>query len=208
MLAATSNLYTHLVPKESDTNDTDTNKTGFLQWRDQSLRMYDINYRWSPIVYDVRGTLGLDEDELKARAYVGYPEGDLRAGDRAPDAPALVSSNDSETALFSIFKPYYHTILIFATGTATTEAEDIVKVAKTYPEGTVRTIILGRNGIPSVVADAEAYYDKEGYAYKAYHVPEDVLTIVVVRPDSYVGCFAHDAQAVQTYFSRIFASAD
>ena len=92
MLAATSNLYTHLVPKESDTNDTDTNKTGFLQWRDQSLRMYDINYRWSPIVYDVRGTLGLDEDELKARAYVGYPDGDVHAGDRAPDASALVGS--------------------------------------------------------------------------------------------------------------------
>ena len=54
-------------------NDTDTNKTGFLQWRDQSLRMYDINYRWSPVVFDHRGKEDLDEDGLKARAYVGYP---------------------------------------------------------------------------------------------------------------------------------------
>ena len=86
--------------------------------------------------------------------------------------------------------------------------DDAMKASKAYPEGSIRTITLDRDGIPSAVAGAEAYHDKEGYAYKAYHVPEDVLTIVVVRPDSYVGCFAHDAQAVKTYFSRIFASAD
>ena len=208
MLSATSNLYTHLVPKESDTNDTDTNKTGFLQWRDQSLRMYDINYRWSPIVYDVRGTVGLDDDELKARAYVGYPDGNVHAGDRAPDAPALVGSDSTETALFSIFKPYYHTILVFAPETVMAGVEGFVTAAQAFPEGTVRTIILGRDGIPSAVAGAEAYHDKEGHAYKTYHVPEDALTIVVVRPDSYVGCFAHDVEAVQKYFSCIFASTD
>ena len=51
-----------------------------MQWRNRALQMYDINYRWSPAVYDARGTLGFEEDELKARAYEGYPGGDVCYG--------------------------------------------------------------------------------------------------------------------------------
>ena len=72
MLIATSNLYTHMVPKKSEDVAAATanmDKTGFLQWRNQSLHMFEVNYRWSPVVYDARGTLGLDEDDMKARAY-------------------------------------------------------------------------------------------------------------------------------------------
>ena len=44
MLIATSNLYTHLVPKKADSDtNADANKTGFLQWRNRSLLQYDIN---------------------------------------------------------------------------------------------------------------------------------------------------------------------
>ena len=68
MLIATSNLYTHMVPKKSEDVAAATanmDKTGFLQWRNQSLHMFEVNYRWSPVVYDARGTLGLDEDDMK-----------------------------------------------------------------------------------------------------------------------------------------------
>ena len=82
MLRMTSNLYPHVIAREVDDGKSNTNR--FLAWRDDTLRQLDINYRWSPIVFDTRGTNGLDADDLKARAYIGYPGEDVRAGDRAP----------------------------------------------------------------------------------------------------------------------------
>ncbi|TBU59346.1 FAD binding domain-containing protein [Dichomitus squalens] len=209
MLIATSNLYTHLVPKKSEdvqAANANMDKNGFLQWRDLSLRMYEVNYRWSPVVFDARGTLGFDEDEMRARAYEGYPGGDVRAGDCAPDAPALLDVGGNETALFSIFKPYHHTLLVFTTeGGADVDA--VVRAAQEYPEGTVRTVVIGRDGVPPTVAGAVAYHDKEGHAHRAYHVSDGPLAIFVVRPDGYVGGFAQDLEGLQSYFSRVFGRA-
>ncbi|KAI1798121.1 FAD binding domain-containing protein [Ganoderma leucocontextum] len=206
MLATTSNLYQHtIVKKGEDPNTTPEDKTAFLQWRNMALRQCEINYRWSPLVHDVRGTLGLSEDEMKGHAYEGYPGGDVRAGDRAPDAPTLVAADGSETALFSIFKPSYHTLLVFAPDGA--DVSGVVKAAEAYPEGLVRTVIVGRNGVPAAVAGADVYHDKEGHAHKAYHVAGDGLALVAVRPDAYVGSFAYDVEGLQTYFSRVFNSA-
>ena len=211
MLIAISNLYTHMVPKKSEDVAAATanmDKTGFLQWRNQSLHMFEVNYRWSPVVYDARGTLGLDEDDMKARAYEGYPGGDVRAGDRAPDAPALVDAEGNETALFSIFKPYHHTLLVFvAAAEGGADVGAIVRAAQEYPEGIVRTVVIGRDGVPPSVAGAVAYHDKEGHAHRAYHVPEGEFAIFAVRPDGYVGGFARDLEGLRTYFSRVFVRA-
>ncbi|PIL27606.1 hypothetical protein GSI_10758 [Ganoderma sinense ZZ0214-1] len=206
MLAATSNLYQHTVIKKDDDPATASmDKATFFQWRNLALRQYGINYRWSPLVHDVRAPLGLSEDELKAHAYEGYPGGDVRAGDRAPDAPALVGADGTETTLFKTFKPYYHTLLVFAPEGA--DVAGVVKAAQTLPEGLVRTVILSRNEVPSTVVGADVYHDKEGHAHKGYHVAGDGLVLIVVRPDGYVGGFVHDVEGLQTYFSRVFGSA-
>ena len=202
MLAATSNLYQHAVIKKDE--DPTMDKAAFFQWRNLALRHYGINYRWSPLAHDARPPLGLSEDELKAHAFEGYPGGDVRAGDRAPDAPALVGADGSETALFSIFKPYFHTVLVFAPEGA--DVSGVVKAAAAYPEGLVRTVVLGRNGVPAAVAGADVYHDKEGHAHTGYHVSGDEVVVVAVRPDGYVGGFVYDVEGLQAYFARVFGT--
>ena len=172
------------------------------------LKQLGINYRWSPLAVDFRGSDGRDVDDLKARAYQGYPGEDVRAGDRAPDAPALVDAEGNETALFNIFKPYHHTLLVFAAAAeGGADVGAIVRAAQEYPEGIVRTVVIGRDGVPPSVAGAVAYHDKEGHAHRAYHVPEGEFAIFAVRPDGYVGGFARDLEGLRTYFSRVFVRA-
>ncbi|KAM5533896.1 hypothetical protein V8D89_012436 [Ganoderma adspersum] len=182
MLSTTSSLYQHT--------------------RNLALRQFDINYRWSPLVHDVREPLGLSEEEMKAHAYEGYPGGDVRAGDRAPDAPALIGANGTETTLFKTFKPYYHTLLVFAPEGA--DVPGVIKAAQAYSEGLVRTVILGRNEVPAAATGADMYHDKEGHAHKGYHVAGNRLVLVVVRPDGYVGGFAYDMEGLQAYFACAF----
>ena len=204
MLATTSGLYNYFVPEKEDLDATieqDTKKGGFMRWRNNALLQLDVNYRWSPIVFDARGHNDLSEDDLKAHAYEGYNAGDVRAGDRAPNAPALVSGDGTESALFGLFKPTHHTVLVFA---PRGDAAEIVQAIQVYPPGTVQTVVLGKDAVPQTVDGAKSYHDKEGHAYRAYQVDGDTVTTVVVRPDGYVGAVVYDVTGLKTYFSRIF----
>ena len=204
MLATTSGLYNYFVPEKEDLDaaiEQDPKKGGFMRWRNNALLQLDVNYRWSPIVFDARGHNGLSEDDLKARAYEGYPGGDLRAGDRAPNAPALISTDGAERSLFDLFKPTFHTVLVFA---SQGDEAEIVQAAQAYPADIVHIVILGKSAVPQTVAGMQSYHDKEGHAYRAYRVDGDTVTLVVVRPDGYVGAVVYDLTELQTYFSRIF----
>ncbi|TBU28541.1 FAD binding domain-containing protein [Dichomitus squalens] len=205
MLTTTSNLYNQLTPKKEDSQATtvqDPKKAGLVEWRGSTaLYQLDINYRWSPITVDAHGKDGLSEDDLKARAYEGYPGGDVRAGDRAPQAPALVGADGLEKTLFDLFKPTFHTVLVFSPQGG---AAEIVKAAQEYPAGTVHTVVLGKDAVPQPIDSAESYHDKEGHAYRAYHVDGGEVTVVVVRPDGYVGAVVHDVSGLRTYFAKIF----
>ena len=210
MLATTSILYNKFA-KGGDANEavegngsSGKEGSGFIKWREPGLRQLDINYRWSPIVFDHRGKGDLNEDELKARAYVGYPGEPVRAGDRAPEAPGLVDATGKETSLFEVFKPYRHTLLIFVPGEATVEAQEVGAAAQASSVfGTSKVLIIGDEGVPTAVDGASAYHDKEGHAQKAYDVNGQVLTAVVVRPDGYIGAIVHDVDGLQTYMSRV-----
>ena len=216
MLAATTALYKHLVPgkaegaaqPQSQTDGAaDPTKSGFMQWRNRALTQLEINYRFSPIVLDARGSGGRTEDEMRARAYDGYgPEGGVRAGDRAPDAPGLVDAAGKETSLFDVFKPTVHTILVFVSGKDGEDAKvaTIVEEAKKYPGGTVQVVVIGLDGVPVAALDAKAYHDKDGLAAGAYRVDDDAPRVVVVSPDAYVGAFVNDVAGVRDYFTKIF----
>ncbi|KAI0711184.1 FAD binding domain-containing protein [Cerioporus squamosus] len=207
MLAATSELYTHITKDQTDDDPAGSDKkesSGLLKWRNNALRQLDINYRWSPVVLDARGMNGLDEAALKARGYQGYPGEPVHAGDRAPEAPALVDASGKETSLFEIFKPNAHTLLLFSPQDAGSKAQDVVAAAQASPLASVmKTLVLGRGGVPAAIEGASAYHDKEGHAHKAYGVDDKVLTLVVVRPDGYIGAFVNDVDGLQTYISRI-----
>ncbi|KAI0711179.1 FAD binding domain-containing protein [Cerioporus squamosus] len=195
MLAATSDLYTHITHLHSD-DDSNKESSGFLKWRNTALRQLDINYRWSPVVFDARGMNGLDETAVS-----GEP---VRAGDRAPEAPALVDASGKETSLFEIFKPNAHTLLVFSPEHAGSKAQEVVAAAQASPLASVmKTLVLGRDGVPAAIEGANAYHDKEGHAHKAYGVDGDALAVVVVRPDGYIGAFVSDVDGLQTYISRI-----
>ena len=204
MLVKTSNLYTHgVVARTADDVEKSTSGSGFLQWRDRALSMLDVNYRWSPAIFDERGTQGRDENDMKARAYQGYgPEDGVHAGDRAPDAPGLVASSGEESSLFDIFKPHLHTVLIFPSGEG--GVADVVEAARSCPPGTTQIVVIGSTNIPSAVQGATVYHDQQGMAWNAYHVAQGTLTVVVVRPDAYVGAFVCGSMGLQSYFTKIF----
>ncbi|RPD54667.1 hypothetical protein L226DRAFT_509677 [Lentinus tigrinus ALCF2SS1-7] len=211
MLATTSNLYTHAVAKNpheavgsGGSAGSGKEASGFMKWRDGALRQLDINYRWSPVVFDARGRGELDEEGLKARGYVGYPGEHVRAGDRAPEAPGLTDATGKATSLFEIFKPYTQTLLLFAPEGAESNVQEVVAAVQASPLAQVtKTLILSRDGVPVAVGGANSYHDKEGHAYKAYGVDGELLTVVIVRPDGYIGAFVYDADGVRTYISRI-----
>ncbi|TFK91537.1 hypothetical protein K466DRAFT_541543 [Polyporus arcularius HHB13444] len=204
MLAATSDLYTQLTNIQPDGGPASSGK-GSSGWRNNALRQLEINYRWSPVVFDARGMNGLDENALKAHGYQGYPGEPVRAGDRAPEAPALVDAFGKETSLFEIFKPNTHTVLVFSpTHAGESGVQEVAAAAQASPLASVtQTLVLGRDGVPPAIDGAKAYHDKEGHAYKAYGVDVRVLTVVVVRPDGYIGAFVNDVDGLQTYISRI-----
>ena len=207
MLTTTSGFYSRLVdqnPYESAKDGETSQETGFVRWRNRALHQLDINYRWSPIVFDYRGEGDLDEETLKARGYTGYLGEPVRAGDRAPEAPGLVDATSKETSLFQVFKANVHTLLLFVPEGAGDKAKEIVDAAQASSlAGTLNFVLLGREGVPAAIEGVTTYHDKEGYAYKGYGVDDEALTVVVVRPDGYIGAFVQDVDGLKTYISRI-----
>ncbi len=212
ILAANSNLYTHLVQKKTtiDVEPQTTpkaKKNGFFRWRNDALFQLDVNYRWSPIVLDGRTSDKSNERDLKARAYEGYPGDSIQAGDRAPDALTLLCADGTETSLFSVFKPYIHTVLAFLpAGHIAAHTAAALDLAKSYSLDVLQVVILKRRGVPGEAVagnDTSTYYDRNGHAYSEYGVG-DSFTIVVVRPDGYVGAVVEDVLEAKEYFSLIF----
>ncbi len=215
VLAVTSNLYTRLVHRQQDDStktastepapaSSTKEATSFFKWRNNALRQLEVNYRWSPVVFDARGMQGMDEQTLQAHAYEGYPGEPVRAGDRAPEAPGLVDATGNETSLFEIFKPNKHTLLVFSPEQPGSKTEEVVAAARNSPLGSViQTLVLDRHGVPAAVEGATAYHDKEGHAHNAYGVAGETLSVVIVRPDGYIGAFVFDVDGLQTYFTRL-----
>ncbi|KAI9064756.1 hypothetical protein FKP32DRAFT_1611066 [Trametes sanguinea] len=210
MLAITTALYERLIankdkPEDSKVVESTADMSGFLHWQNSALAQLDLNYRWSPIVYDVRGNGGLDDAALKARAYTGYPGEPVHAGDRAPDAPGLIDLEGKETRLHDIFKPTMHTFLVFTSevGNAEKDVDSIIQAVQTLPQGTFHVAILGRHNAPAHRDGVVTYKDGAGHAFRLYSIEEGKVTIVAVRPDGYIGAFVYDASGLQTYFSRL-----
>ncbi|EGO22060.1 hypothetical protein SERLADRAFT_416705 [Serpula lacrymans var. lacrymans S7.9] len=190
-----------------DTAKADRSTTGSAFKRDPSMYQLGVNYRGSSILVDEQDLL---ENEVDPYGLV--TEGSLQAGDRAPDSTGLhvVGPPDEEgiTRLFAVFKPWFHTALIFTKDSS--DVRMLTSALRRYPQGTIRCVVLSPRG--SSVSRAAAgdlhLVDGEGHAFKWYNVPEEGGRVVVVRPDGVVGAIVHGVEGLHRYFELIFFSVD
>ncbi|KAG2153629.1 FAD binding domain-containing protein [Suillus bovinus] len=171
--------------------------------QDPILSMLGINCRSSDIVLDEFAVPG-----KPINAYGVLDEGQLEAGDRAPDAPNLVQVGGGKsdvTTLFSLYRPWYHTVLVFAPSLA--DATPILGALEAYDTGIVRSaVVLPSSATGTAVASHAdlVLVDEKGHAHSAYLVEAGQTRVFVIRPDGVVGAIVHGAEGVKKYFSTIF----
>ncbi|THV05570.1 hypothetical protein K435DRAFT_834684 [Dendrothele bispora CBS 962.96] len=182
--------------------------------RGYELRQFGVNYRGSPIVIDQKYT----EVEETSDPYRSGDDGSVRAGDRAPDAPGLVklsssaevSKDKDALTFFDMFKPSSHTVIVFAGERPAEEVDAILATTTAYSKGSIQTAVVHpRNSTTtSTTISSPANYvllDRDGHAYKGYVVSESEISVVVVRPDGYIGALVFQPEGLKSYFSKIFA---
>jgi hypothetical protein len=200
MLETTSALYTHIATPDNKDDD----ETGWFRWRNKAIQMYGINYRYSDIVLEERDTTPQDKREALMHAYSGYEELiNIRAGDRAPEAPGLINNQRQKTSLFEQYKQTVHTVLIFSAEGQEQLVTDVVASVKKYPRDAVQAMVISSEK-SSDFTGTNVFIDGDGHARSAYLVKKDTVNVMVVRPDGIIGAIVLDAGGVHRYFSRIF----
>ena len=201
MLELTTTLLKKTMEEKADGQDVSGWRRG------GELLQLGINYRWSEIVIDER----TKQNNSVVNPYGN--EGDpLQAGDRAPEAPKLkdlraaTGDADVETSFFRIFSPTQHTALIFTNDPS--RAAPVFDALDRYPSETISSVLV----LPKSAAVAGAVgkvgkvvQDTEGHAYEAYAVPEDGLTVFIIRPDGVIGAIVLGAEGVERYRKLIFS---
>jgi hypothetical protein len=182
--------------------------------RSKLIKQLGVNYRWSDIVIDERDLArqGLNGEAARLTAYgiENADPTDVRAGDRAPDAPvADLSQGGKATTLFKLFDPSKHTALIFTPDANTSSpVEGVLEVLTAFGPN-INTFIVARAADEKLPNDAGVLVDTDGDTRKAYGVIKttDVqsrATIVIVRPDSVVGAFVFAVEGVKRYCEKVF----
>ncbi len=208
MLHATTQLYTHVVAKESQSVPSEPEvrdsgkESGWFRWRNNALFLFGVNYRFSGLVLEERDAHPHDHETARARAYQGYENmpSVLRAGDRAPDAPVLVSTIDGHsTSLFALLRPYLHTIVVFSAENH--PMDEILAVCREYPSEIVQTVVVSVVSVDGL--NVPGFVDQNGHARRAYRARADGTDVVIIRPDGFIGAIVCDANGLTRYFSKI-----
>lgn len=211
MLAATNQLYTHMVsrlkPKDlssqtGQTSDTEDDKSGWFKWRNDALEQYGVNYRYSSIVLEERHKVPWDKDDALAHAFAGY-EGQktLCAGDRAPDAPGLCL-NGKETSVHALLSPSKHTLLVFLSASQELRALRLSQEFGKYSGDVVQTFVVAGKGTIKLSGE-QVLVDEQGHAHHSYLVPEWTSSVIVIRPDGFIGAIVEGAEGVDRYFANV-----
>ncbi len=187
--------------------------------RNRRLFQLDVNYRWSDIVLDERfDDEGKAKQQQHSTAY-GVEGHDIRAGDRAPDAPDLLvltkatgtviseTEEGRRTRFFDVYTPDSHTIVLFG---APKVALDILQSLHEFPAGLARAVVVlpqhaQFEGVESVPAFDLVLRDASGHAFKEYGLSPDAIHVVIVRPDGVIGAFVKGTEGVNKYFNTIMA---
>ncbi|HEY4386856.1 MAG TPA: FAD-dependent monooxygenase [Ktedonobacteraceae bacterium] len=102
---------------------------------------------------------------------------DIRAGDRAPDAPCIRADSGEMIRLFSLFRGTHFTLLIFGNRPIPQIPDEYLKHLHLY------TIV--HTGDTFISTSNRTLVDSDGHAHRAYGITGDAL--ILVRPDGYVG---------------------
>ncbi|MGP4019028.1 FAD-dependent monooxygenase [Saccharopolyspora sp. 5N708] len=128
-----------------------------------------LNYRGGPLSRDER-----------------TDPGTIRAGDRAPDAPAT-TADGRPVRLFDLFHGPHWTLLVFGAAHAST----IAALRDRFGPGLHAHAVV-RPGEP---ADQHAVVDSDGHVRAGYDATDG--TLMLVRPDGYLGLVAGPGSAEQ-----------
>ncbi|KAI5988750.1 hypothetical protein EDD15DRAFT_2198839 [Pisolithus albus] len=154
--------------------------------RANNMYMLGVNYRSSPIVVDEFAPVPV-APVVAHGAYGEVEEGVLRAGDRAPDAPELVSvvglncppphliSSASQSAvsllsrmagstrMFGIFGSTHHTVIIFAPALTDPAVQSmLVTLQQIVPQELVKPVVVlpGSTSAPDNLLEASSEVDR------------------------------------------------
>ncbi|KAI0784358.1 monooxygenase [Abortiporus biennis] len=178
--------------------------------RPKALNQLRVNCRWSSILVDEQLENEKDAKAAALDAYGSETDDNLRAGDRAPDAPELVDLKTSEkTSLFSIFKPAYHTVLLF--NPPTSDLPAILESLATWPSGTAKAVLILPKGasLPKdIKEDVVVLEDTAGHAaqYSYKKIVDGGFSVVIIRPDGVIGGVVKGAEGLKAYQNKLFAA--
>ena len=100
----------------------------------------------------------------------------IRAGDRAPDAPGLLTYSGEQLRLFDLFRGTHFTLLIFG--------EQPALQLPAISRDVLRIYSITHSGDEITPAN-DGLIDSGGHAFHAYGVSNQAL--ILVRPDGYIG---------------------
>jgi 2-polyprenyl-6-methoxyphenol hydroxylase-like FAD-dependent oxidoreductase len=177
-----------------------------------------VKYAGSSLVFDQLGEQisPPNPSEVIERRPSPAVRGDqLRAGNRAPDAPRLLvlsgEEEGLEITLFDIFDLTAHTIIIFsapeASVTAIAETLSTLQLARSM--GLVRIVVLlsSRSGAEETLKNDvdRVLLDSASHAFSAY-APARLgsLAVFIIRPDQIIGAITSNAEGSRRYLCSIF----
>lgn len=228
MLRKSTEMYISTIEERKGKASLEDRGKEIGAWRRAGvLFMLDINYRWSSIVLEEREKSELTIGEMKAYAYGGYEKG-LCAGDRAPDATGLLVHSHSSveitkkvhergSSLFKLIDAAKHSILIFPSPSSPAALRNILDgplheiamfpkaketiqtffVSKSFPSGETSDILKSKSRVEAILVD------QDGHMYSAYSVGDEEFTVVIIRPDGYIGAITMERGGVERYFRKI-----
>lgn len=221
MLHLSAQLYDQICKDRSDNTSDAINRAGEVMKaaddvpvkssafiRGRKLFQLDVNYRWSTVVFDERFK---DDGVRKAVDVYGVAGRATRAGDRAPDAPALVEVSGARTRLFDVLDPAKHTALIFATPASAQDALTLLATTEAFRTCGLRKILILPKGSAADAdwdtAGVDVLEDSEGHAFEGYGIKSDATspTLVIVRPDGMIGAFVTSEAGAKKYINVVFS---
>lgn len=185
---------------EADSKNPDRNAPWF---RGRKLFQLDLHYRWSSVVFDERFS---GEGKQEASDVYGVAGRAARAGDRAPDAPAVIRSDGSKTRLFDTFGSAKHTVLVFTTSTSAQDALALLQPLKAHDAASLfqTFVVLPKDDSGTADISTSVLVDSEGHASTGYGVPTHTPTVVIIRPDTMIGAYVLSQDGGKKYVDGVF----